>query len=105
MTLLYVVPEYDRLSWAARLVPVGDEEPIGSIRLVADSAQAGTIRAGLAPEGPAVDVGLLGELVDGGWVVRGSARLSVGVEGFLGLCLYGQLRGCAVEWLAVSQHS
>jgi len=103
----------NRISWVARLVPdpgaVDSDgrlvQQAGQIRLAADSGQPGAFGGGLSPtERAAVSVRELGQIDQhGGWTVGGDALVSVALDAFIGLGLYGWAPGLRVAWAAVSQ--
>ena len=100
--VLYVLPGYQQINWLARVIPASAEADVsGRLRLANDTAQVNVIKGGLATAQFAeVD----GEPDDeGGWTIAGSSRFNAGLEGFMGLCLYGTLSGARVLWFAVSQ--
>ena len=94
------------LHWCARLVR-SDAGPIqpGQLRIAADPGQhtAGRI-AKLRIEGLPIDVQKLGPVdpARGGWVVGGTAALTIGAEGHYGFSLWGYAPGMSVVWVAAS---
>ena len=106
---LYVERDLHMLTWAARVVVDSGSEfdhtqYRGSLRLVTDGQQPGAQVGGIS-DGNAVllDPESLGEAdVHGGWIVRGTAQLNSGGDGFVGLTLYGNAPGLRVAWAAVA---
>jgi hypothetical protein len=107
--LMFVTQRHQMIRWAARLVRNVDAEKTdrftGQIRITPDTTQALAQRPGFAADErePAFDLSMLGaERPEGGWIVRGSARVFSPNDGYLGLGLYGAGPGLRVAWAAVS---
>lgn len=101
--LLYVVPDRPFLHWVARLVRLGDDVQ-GYLRLTTNTGQIGAMSGGLTATNAPVDLAALGAPDDeDSWTIRGTSRLVVSTEGYLGLSLYGLAKDVAVAWAAVSQ--
>lgn len=102
--LLMALPSRYFLHWAARIVPVERSTPVGGqIRLVASTALQLGIGGGISHD----DLPKLNELGppddQGGWVIRGRNRISIGQEGFIAFDLYGPVQNARVLWSAVTQ--
>lgn len=103
--ILHADKGYPLLHWVVRLVPgEAGARRDGHLRVAMDTAQPGAVAAGLSPvEGP-LNASTLGDPDEhGGWTWRGSSRVTLAGDQFLGLTLYGALSGLRVAWWAVSQ--
>lgn len=105
---LHVTAGFPIVEWVARLHADDPEgAPVntaGSLRLAADTAQAGAQAAGLAPETSPVAIPSLGPPdAQGGWTIGGRSRVMASSDMLLGLQLYGQIGGARVLWFAASQ--
>lgn len=107
---LYALPGFRRIHWRAalRLAPgfTSWADVEGSLRLGSDSSQPGAYPAGVSavnnPQARITGRDLhLGEGAD--YLVGGDATHSPAGECYVGLCLYGAVRGARVAWFAVSQ--
>lgn len=106
--LLYVLKERSSIHYAARVVPDRrDRNPIGKLRLNTDTVQAQVITGGMVQAEHPKPLDKLTERAspdpDGGWTLYGRCTLTSAFEGYLGLSMYGNARGCRVTWAAVSQ--
>lgn len=102
--LLFVATERPYIHWVARLVPYGEKERAGRLRLTTNTSQIGASAGGVSPEIQAPDLAELGPPdAHSGWTIGGRSRVSTIGEGYFGLSLYGNMRGLAVVWSAVSQ--
>lgn len=101
--VLFVDPKLPFIYWCARVVPIrNDEQARGSLRLVTDGNTGHTLSGGLSSD----VVPSFGEKDEGGgWTLYGRGKLSIGMDGWLGLSLYGTLRNARILWSAVSQSS
>lgn len=107
--LLFVTQRQTAVHWVARLVrDVESDERAnfnGLVRLTPDSTQALAQRPGFVADDrePAFDLSTLGpEREDGGWLIRGRAKVFAPSDGYMGLALYGAGPGLRVAWAAVS---
>lgn len=108
--LLYALPEYTTINWALRLLPIeGATECRGLFRLAAHSGQVGCITGGLAANGQAFQIEdapgapPAHERLRDGFIIEGTSTLNCGLEGYLGLSIYGTAIGLRVIWSAVTQ--
>lgn len=106
--VLHVTAGYPGIEWAARLQaddPAGAPvNTAGSLRLAADTAQAGAQAAGISPDTSPVALPALGAPdKQGGWTIGGRSRLMATSDMMVGLQLYGQIGGARVIWFAASQ--
>lgn len=105
--VMHADPAFPLIVWVARLQ--ADEPSIegsvtGSLRLAADTGQAGAHSAGMSPLNPPIQLHALGPAdAAGGWYIEGGSRVGLGADQMLGLQLYGQIGGARVRWLAASQ--
>ena len=106
--VLWVLPGIPVLHWVARLEPVQREGPgpSGTLRLVGNPSQPGSIQGGLTAlaNSAHVDLNALG-LPDehGGWTVGGHLGVLVPGEGLLAVRIQGVCRNVRVLWSAISQ--
>ena len=98
---LFCAERHVLLHWCARLVRDTVDLTTGQLRIAGDPSQhmAGRL-AGITPVDKPIDIKLLGDAKRGGWVVGGTAKLTVGAEGHYGVALYGYAPGLAVLWAA-----
>jgi hypothetical protein len=113
---IYCSKDLSAIHWAARILPEpgfldilqgNEEKPAllnGFIRVVSDGSQAIAAKVGLLAE-TYVDVRDLkkDQLVDGAFLLRGKAKVTVPGDGHYGFALYGYAPGLRVLWSAVSQ--
>jgi hypothetical protein len=106
--ILYCDPQYPVLHWRTRVVASEEfleldrECRTGGLHIATDTSQrtpfsatVGGVTSTLVRELGAPDH-------DHGWVIGGTAVLTCGHAGHVGLCLYGHAPGLRVLWAAVS---
>lgn len=111
---VYCSPEFHGMYWAARLIPeppmvdriMNDERNVfqGFLRFIADASQANPNKLGVTPRN-VFDLGTLDKrhYVQGGFIIRGDATLTVPGEAHYGFALYGTAPGLRIVWMAASQ--
>jgi hypothetical protein len=114
---IYALHDHHYLHWAARIVPAHSSEAEkgvdgspamrGCIRFVQDMTQQGCLAAAIeGAERDRVDVDQLGAPdAEGGWTVRGSARVRQMIDGHVAASLHGTAGGLRVLWAAMTQTS
>ena len=103
--VLFVDPKRPFIYWSARVEPIDPElDTHGQIRLVTIGASGHTLSGGLSADSfPKLQHGARDE--SGGWTVYGRGRLSISMDGWLGLSLYATARNVRILWSSVSQSS
>ena len=112
--VMYLLSSHLRLHWKARIMPTSDAardalaagNAVGSIRLVPDSGQDGSLSAPvtLHSSSEAITSRSLGKPdVLGGWVIGGTVVAQPREDMLGAFALYGQLQGARIAWAALSQ--
>lgn len=111
---LYCSASFAFVHWAARVMPSSEQyERIensekgviqGFLRFIADASQAIPNKAGCQPV-VECDLSTLDNrtVQERGFIVRGSAKVSIPGDGHYGFALYGAAAGLRVVWAAASQ--
>ena len=104
-TVLYAVPGFAAIHWAARIVPVlpVKQPTAGFLKLSGESGKPYSLSGGIVSTDNPVRLDAVEPDEQGGWTISGTAKAAVVAEGYIALGLYGMIEHGLVRWLAVSQ--